>query len=251
MEEHRIKESELVLPALYLLSVNLGNLSTSSLISLLTDLLKPAGKDAEILAGRKDTYFSQKVRNLKSHNSLNKMGYATYNKETGFTLTTAGAEYVEQNKESIDYLLGTRFDYKDVTSNFGKIYRSKKTIVLPYKELVSEGALMMVTSKIARRSSRLRKVAIEHFSHNGIIKCDCCGFEFGAFYGERYGMPCIEIHHLKPIFQYSGVSELQTIEAALQNLMPVCPNCHRVIHRNKLGASDIPAFCQELSQRHG
>ena len=59
----RITESQLVLPALYLMSKsNEGYMSTSDLITNLTKVMRPTGQDAEILAGRRDTYFSQKVR---------------------------------------------------------------------------------------------------------------------------------------------------------------------------------------------
>ena len=58
MEKARITESELVLPSLYLMTLNpQGSISTSELIRLLTQILKPTGIDAEILENRKDTYF--------------------------------------------------------------------------------------------------------------------------------------------------------------------------------------------------
>ena len=77
MINSRITESELVLPSLYLMTLNpQGCISTSELIRLLTQILKPKGIDAMILSNRNDTYFSQKVRNLKSHDTLTKYGYA-------------------------------------------------------------------------------------------------------------------------------------------------------------------------------
>lgn len=55
MLNKRISESDLVLPSLYLLAKHpAGALSTSELIVLLTQLMQPSGKDAEILAGRID-----------------------------------------------------------------------------------------------------------------------------------------------------------------------------------------------------
>ena len=110
-----------------------------------------------------------------------------------------------------------------------------------------EGETRTMETKTYERSRKLRNAAIEHFTKNGIISCDCCGFEFKSFYGEKYGNSCIEIHHMKPIFQYASISVEQTIEEALKNLLPVCPNCHRVIHRNNITADSIPLFKQELS----
>ena len=79
-----------------------------------------------------------------------------------------------------------------------------------------------------------------------MISCDCCGFNFPTFYGTNYGTDCIEIHHLKPIFQYEEDTILQSMERALDNLLPVCPNCHRVIHKKHIASSEINHFKKEI-----
>ena len=61
---------------------------------------------------------------------------------------------------------------------------------------------------------------------------------------------CIEIHHLKPIFQYSNTDITQAIEEAIKNLLPVCPNCHRAIHKNGITAERIPDFKREIASIH-
>lgn len=247
MENNRIKETELILPSLYLMTLQpQGCISTAELIPLLTSLMKPTGVDAEILDNRNDTYFSQKVRNLKSHNTLTKPEYAKYH-DGKYQITSKGINIVRENIEAIQYLLYSGFDYNDVRTSLEKIKSNKKTILRPYSETVSEGEFKLVTTGNRERSSRLRQVAVEHFSHNGIIKCDCCNFEFSAFYGEKYGKSCIEIHHLRPIFQYSDEDMTQTIEKALENLLPVCPNCHRVIHKNHITADKLPEFKAYIS----
>ena len=74
-------EEELIDPALFVLNEYGGPISTSTLISELNNLLHPEGDDAEILFGRNDTKFSQKVRNLISHKSLIPK-YADYLKDS-------------------------------------------------------------------------------------------------------------------------------------------------------------------------
>ena len=246
MRNDRITESELVLPSLYLMSLSpTGTISTTELIRLLTQIMKPQGLDAQILKNRSDTYFSQKVRNLKSHDTLTKYGYAQY-RDGSYYITEEGKQLVLNNKSSIQYILSSGFDYADVKSSLGRVYKSRTTTIIPYEELISEGGRKFEVTKSYERSQRLRTVAIEHFSHNGIIVCDCCGFEFKSFYGEKFGKSCIEIHHLKPIFQYASMSIVQTIDSALRNLLPVCPNCHRVIHKNNITADMIPLLKQEI-----
>lgn len=249
MPNNRITESELVLPSLYLMSLKpQGCISTSELILLLTQIMKPTGTDAAILNNRSDTHFSQKVRNLKSHDSLTKYDYAVYN-DGIYQITTKGKEYVSKNMDNIRYILSSGFDYVDVRKTFGKVYKARGTEIIPYQELIMEGESKYVLTKTYERSQKLRNVAIEHFSRNGIISCDCCGFEFKSFYGEKYGISCIEIHHLRPIFQYASTSMVQTIDNALRNLLPVCPNCHRVIHKNRITAEHLQDFKQQISNR--
>lgn len=67
-----ITEKELIIPALKLIAEQSKGLSTTELISLLRQELKPTGRDVEILKGRNDDVFSQKVRNLISHKSIDK-----------------------------------------------------------------------------------------------------------------------------------------------------------------------------------
>ena len=95
----RIKERDLVVPALKAALARGGFISTSQLISALEAEFEPDGRDAEILDGRQDTHFSQKVRNLVSHResstSMFKKGYAEYTGE-GIKITDAGRRFLDQ-----------------------------------------------------------------------------------------------------------------------------------------------------------
>jgi hypothetical protein len=94
-----IAESDLVMPSLRLAASKPGGeITTSDLIVELTDLFNPTGKDEEIIPGRKDTYFSQKVRNLISHRqgdgSFIENGYAEYT-GNGLRVTDAGKKLLK------------------------------------------------------------------------------------------------------------------------------------------------------------
>ena len=56
----------------------------------------PTGPDAEILYRRRDTHFSQKVRNLKSNRRLKRYGWALY-VQGGFSITDKGRAYVNRH----------------------------------------------------------------------------------------------------------------------------------------------------------
>lgn len=246
----RITERQLVLPALYILSKSAnGFVSTSDLITELTEVMNPTGTDAAILARRTDTYFSQKVRNLKSHDTLQRQGYAT-NVNDGFKITARGAAYVTTNIDALSYLFSEEFNYEDVKKAIDDISEAGARTILPLKEYISEGKLVSKNIQVRERSNKLRAIAIEHFSQNNEIHCNCCGFNFPTYYGDVYGKNCIEIHHKKPIFQYQDDTFEQQIASALENLLPVCPNCHRIIHKNHIGSENITDFIYYIRQRH-
>jgi hypothetical protein len=84
----------LVIPALRLAAQRPGGeITTEELVVELADLFQPDGEDAEILDGRHDSKFSQKVRNLISHRATNTSmftkGYAIYTGD-GLRITDSG-----------------------------------------------------------------------------------------------------------------------------------------------------------------
>lgn len=96
MPERRIAESDLIAPALRLASERAnGAVSTTDLIAELTELFEPSGRDAEVIADRNDTHFSQKVRNMISHrnqpSSFIANGYAEYTGD-GIRITEQGRQ---------------------------------------------------------------------------------------------------------------------------------------------------------------
>ena len=62
-------ESEIVEVALEIISDNPG-IRTSELIAEARKRMHPTGEDLEILDNRNDDKFSQKVRNIKSHDTI-------------------------------------------------------------------------------------------------------------------------------------------------------------------------------------
>lgn len=57
--------------------------------------------------------------------------------------------------------------------------------------------------------------------------CFVCGFNFFETYGE-IGRQFIHVHHINPLSQI-GEQSVNPIT----DLVPVCPNCHCMIHRDK------------------
>jgi predicted HNH restriction endonuclease len=247
----RISENQLLLPSLFLISLSqTKSLSTSQLIPKLRDLLKPSGEDLEILSNRNDDKFSQKVRNLKAHNTFDRHGYAEYKNRT-FYITPEGEKYLKNNMDKLIYLLVNDFSWEylkeglDIVENSTK--QKRKIQIFDETILIREGFGKLVETRVYERSVRLRKIAIEHFTKNDDIICDACKFSYGKFYGE-IGKGYIEIHHIKPIFKYEDEELDETIYDALNNVVPICSNCHRIIHRDWRNPLKLDYLIEQINQ---
>lgn len=94
--------------------------------------------------------------------------------------------------------------------------------------------------KSYERNPRNRLLAIKE---HGVI-CKACGFDFEAVYGER-GKEYIEIHHIQ---QLSGLEEPAEINPRT-DLIPLCANCHRMIHRKKDEVLTVEQLIEILERR--
>ena len=86
-------EKQLVEPSLRIIANHKNGITTQKLIEKLRLILKPNGEDTLILSNRADDKFSQKVRNLKSHKSLEKDNWVKF-KEDKYFITDIGNKYL-------------------------------------------------------------------------------------------------------------------------------------------------------------
>lgn len=237
MEEERISEKQLIIPSLKLFSVHPEGITTSELIELLTDIMQPKGKDAEIIDGRKDTYFSQKVRNLRSHETFERNNLAEYKNERYF-ITNVGKAFLENKYEEYEYVNAGYFDAKaQEKANDELLKNSSNTYFVPEEE-IAEGKLITTNIKTRKRSKKLRNFAFDHYKKLNQIKCAACGFDFEEKYGD-YGKNYIEFHHINPVSVYEEDGKITNLEEARKNLIPLCSNCHKILHRNNITVEQL------------
>ena len=105
---------------------------------------------------------------------------------------------------------------------------------LPDSNSIFEGAKKSVIVNQYERNPIARQKCIET---NG-CKCKVCGMDFEEKYGE-IGRGFIHVHHVVPI---STIGESYQIDP-IKDLVPVCPNCHAMLHR---GLNGITLTVDEL-----
>lgn len=96
-----------------------------------------------------------------------------------------------------------------------------------------EGALVL---KMHYARERDPKLIVKFKAGLSNPNCEACGFNFSEAYGE-FGAGYIEAHHKKPV---SSLTE--GTKTTLADLAALCPNCHRIIHKN------YPMSVEELTE---
>lgn len=98
-----------------------------------------------------------------------------------------------------------------------------------------EGAKKRITVNAYERDQKARNKCIEYFG----CRCQCCEVNFEEVYGE-IGRGFIHVHHLKSL---SAIGEKYEVDP-IKDLIPLCPNCHAMIHRRK-----EPYSLEELKEK--
>jgi 5-methylcytosine-specific restriction protein A len=106
-------------------------------------------------------------------------------------------------------------------------------------ETYMEGASKTITVVKYERSAVARSKCLEHHGY----KCAVCSFDFYKTYG-LIGFRYIHVHHVIPLAEVDGEYELDPIN----DLIPVCPNCHAMIHL-KCPALGIEKLQQYIEQQ--
>jgi predicted HNH restriction endonuclease len=105
------------------------------------------------------------------------------------------------------------------------------------EEILTEGLRKIIMVNTYERNPRARKKCIDHWK----AICAVCDFDFSEKYGE-IGKGFIHVHHLIPVSEIGEEYEIDPIN----DLAPVCPNCHSMIHRE-----NPPMSIEDLKKKIG
>jgi predicted HNH restriction endonuclease len=223
-------ESDLIVPAVAIIAAHPNGISTSDLSQKLRAQLRPSGDDLTILENRSDDKFSQKVRNLKSHDTLERKELTTFINGK-YYVTENGEKFAFEGSEILRALIAQGFSEAQKQAALDRNYSGI---------FIEEGEKTIVSRRVVRRSSILKQAALKHFAdQNGSIACAGCGFRAEKIYGQD-ALGLIEIHHTEPLY-LTGQKLRSTIDSALKHVAPLCPNCHRIVHRD-------PSKCMPISE---
>lgn len=101
----------------------------------------------------------------------------------------------------------------------------------------TEGGKKVAISTRVERDPSLRDSAIKLHG----TACAVCGFDFGRVYGQ-WGAGFIEVHHVEPLADSDGERETNP----QTDLIVLCSNCHRMVHRRRTEVLEIDELRAKL-----
>lgn len=85
-----------------------------------------------------------------------------------------------------------------------------------------EGSRTSVYVNKYERNAKARQLCIEHYGTD----CFICKQNMAAIYGDT-ASGLVHVHHVKPLAEIGEEYQVDPVK----DLVPICPNCHAVIHR--------------------
>jgi 5-methylcytosine-specific restriction enzyme A len=149
---------------------------------------------------------------------------------------------VRADKLGLDFDLPGLAQFDALTLSWGRSFVGMVVALLPLEEQaveespeargLPEGALRRVEVNRYERSPINRQACIADKGD----ACAVCGLQFESVYG-RIGDGYIHVHHVTPV----SVIGANYVVDPVNDLVPVCPNCHAMLHRR-----DPPLTVDEL-----
>lgn len=103
-------------------------------------------------------------------------------------------------------------------------YHESSSLFRDSQKLFYEGNPTLGLYTKYERDPVARRLCIDHYGWD----CLACQFNFWKRYGDL-GLDYIHVHHVIPISSYKSSYRVNPIT----DLVPLCPNCHSMVHRTK------------------
>ncbi len=146
-------------------------------------------------------------------------GYGDYYQIRFTNLKNAYKKYFQLNQQ---FLINLTTDKDSCSVNIVDPNKKFETKEDEHNHALFEGAINKIQVNRFERNAEARAKCLEYHGYN----CSVCNFNFEEYFGQ-IGKNFIEVHHIIPVSEIRINYEVNPI----QDLIPVCPNCHAMLHR--------------------
>lgn len=239
-------EKDLEIPFLKVLSEHPNGLPMSDIKDILISRLNPTGTCAEPSQSRpNEINLHQRIGNFtpERRRRIFINGWVVYDTDTAlYKITQDGLRHLGENEPILESLINQGFSGEQINRETDRDFEGL---------IIEEGTLKKVTTNQRQRSDLLRRLKIEQIQREKDRKLPCigCGFDFEKKYG-KLGQGFIHIHHTEPVHEMDIQGTQTQIDEALRKVVPLCSNCHSMVHRNRaqvLSIAELQRIIQENS----
>lgn len=124
----------------------------------------------------------------------------------------------------------------------GHLLAEPEEVFDPDEEFPEGRILTRLHSLRERNPAAVKRKKASVLAQTGRLECEVCGFDFHEVYGPL-GEGFAECHHTVPVSQLTAEHKTK-----LRDLVIVCANCHRMLHRNRplLSVSELREYIRDL-----
>ena len=186
------------------------------------------GSAHDLIMNFKYMYEGQKYSRT-NNNDTTEYYLSNFLKDFGFSILQNGVNALQKHIEYYENLRNTKMHgLRTILKKYQAILNNQNNVIIYPDEIdnqtLSEGAKKQVIVNSYERNPKARQECIKYYG----TKCFICNFDFEKKYGE-IGKDFIHVHHIKPLSEINEEYKVNPI----QDLRPVCPNCHAMIHKKK------------------
>ncbi|WP_072022266.1 HNH endonuclease [Zavarzinella formosa] len=127
---------------------------------------------------------------------------------------SGGHATVQRKLESLGFIVRVRSDTEEPADHL-------LAEEIPFGSELREGSVQQILVNAYERNREAREQCLAHHGR----ACVICGMTFKDSYGPL-ASNFIHVHHLRPL---SGIKSDYVVDP-IADLVPVCPNCHAVVH---------------------
>ena len=174
----------------------------------------------------------------------------TNNRNVRFDLlkqTRMGMTRTEMSNQGIMSRIQGPIRISDELANYidENYFEDNNEVVYPEEisseEFYKKGQYKEIKTNRYERNVKARQKCLDTHGYN----CKVCDFNFQQVYGE-IGKRFIHVHHIKPVSEIKGEYVIDPIN----DLVPVCPNCHAMLHSTKIdGLNSVVELKNLLEKR--
>jgi hypothetical protein len=174
-------------------------------------------KRSDLISFRNKIADERDIRKIEHEDQEKRKGEYLLKKSIGVDVRS---KFIEGQSEDEQYWLGRYASSVDATDEAIDFFESALTgtgETLVFRE----GNCQQVTVNKYERDPKARAACLAKF---GCV-CKVCDMNFAEEYGDEIGHGFIHVHHIEMLS--GGVRDVN----AETDLIPVCPNCHSMLHR--------------------